>query len=83
MRRFVATVGVASFMAGGAFALYRYALTDEDRDTIKRAIDSVKALAGAVWERVQPVIEDMASTSDVVDTTNRDATRRQWSELGY
>lgn len=83
MRRIVSTIGIASFVAGGAFALYSYALTDEDRNTIKGAIDSVKALAGEVWDRVQPVIEHMATTPDAVDTTNRDATRRQWSELGY
>lgn len=83
MRRFASTVALASFVAGGAYALYRYALTDEDRATIGRAVDSAKALAGEVWARVEPLVEQMSHADEAVDTTNRDATRRQWTELGY
>lgn len=83
MRRFGSTVLLAAAMAGGAYGFYRYGMSDEDREKLGRMVDSARALAQEIVSRVGPLLEQVGRDTEYSDMTNREDTRRQWTELGY
>lgn len=80
MKRIRAMLIVTALAAGSGYVFYRYVLTDEDKAAIESMASSAKELCDEIATRVRPLVGQHEGARD---TSNRDMTMRQWSNLGY
>lgn len=75
------TYVVLTLLAGGAgYAVYQYVLSDEDRAALASFATSARAISQEVIARLEELLHEH---DGVQDTSNRDATMRQWTRLGF
>lgn len=78
------TIGIGLFFVGIA-AVYRYVLTDEQRDSFNEAADVVRAATREVTDTVSPLVSDgpTRTEEETAAEANRWRTVQQWKALGY
>lgn len=82
VRRVAATLAI---VGGGGYLYYRYGLTDEGRERVHAAVTTLRDGMQIIAANVGPVVESMRqeATRPHSASSNREETRRQWTELGY
>jgi hypothetical protein len=65
--------------------MYRYVLTDEQRDSLNEAADVVRAATREVTDTVSPLVSDgpTRTEEETAAEANRWRTVQQWKALGY
>lgn len=65
--------------------VYRYVLTDEQRDGIQEANDVVQSAVREVTDTISPLVSDgpTKSEEEAAAAANRARTAAQWEALGY
>lgn len=83
MNRFFAFVGGAAALAGTGYVVYRFGLSETDRQAIRNTANSARGLVEQVRTMVEPMAAQTEHSSEAERVANREDTRRQWEELGY
>lgn len=67
-------------VAGAAAMLYRFGLTKEARDSVRKLVGTVRT----AYRQIEGVLSDISGTTMEEDTLpNRASTISQWEKLGY
>lgn len=82
LERFAITVGL---IVVGVTAVYRYVLTDEQRDAMREVGDTIRGAVQEVSDSVAPLVSDKPTKSEerAMAEENRAKTAAQWESLGY
>ncbi|MBO7674511.1 MAG: hypothetical protein J6S63_05830 [Atopobiaceae bacterium] len=69
----------------GIAAIYRYVLTDEQRETLVEAATAVQSATREVTDMVSPLVSDgpTRSEEEALAEANRERTAKQWEALGF
>ena len=74
-------IGLSIAATAGAMVFYKHVLTEDNRESLRKAVQSAKGLYEDVAARVAPMVEDAKVSMN--DHTNRELTKQQWEDLGY
>lgn len=69
----------------GVTAVYRYALTDEQREALQDLSHEMQAATREVTDMVMPLMKDgpTKTEEEAMAAANRERTAAQWDALGY
>ncbi len=69
----------------GVTAVYRYVLSDEQKEALNEASDAIRSAAREVTDTVSPLISDgpTKTEEEAMAEANRARTAAQWEALGY
>ena len=85
MRLFERIAFGAGLVVVGITLVYRYVLTDEQREGISEAADVLQKAAREITDSVAPLVSDgpTKSEEEAMAEENRARTADQWASLGY
>ena len=78
MRRLRNAIAAALLLSGAGFAAYRMLLSDEAKENLRQAAESVRVAC----EKICDPINGAQGTVMEGDLPNRERTRNQWRSLG-
>lgn len=82
LERFTITVGL---IVVGVTVMYRYVLTEEQREAIGEISDTLSGAVQEVSDSVLPLVSDKPTKSEerAMAEENRAKTAAQWESMGY
>ena len=78
MRRLRNAIATALFLSGAGLAAYKLLLSDEAKESLRQATESVRTAC----EKICDTINGTQGTVMEGDLPNRERTRAQWRSLG-
>lgn len=85
MRLLERIILISGLLVVGVTAVYRYVLTEEQRDGLRETSDVLRSATREVTDSVAPLISDgpTKSEEEAAARANRERTVEQWEALGY
>lgn len=74
---------IMGMAAAGGYVYYRNGMSEKDRQSVTSEVDSARKLIETIGSRIKPVIDGMTHESEGSMEENRQATKQQWTELGF